>query len=202
MVRKYKNEIRKEMSMIMNPDCINIKYGTLIKNIRESRGMSREELGELVGLSYDRIQQYENDIREPRINLLNKIFDALEVDVEIDYNFSIKDKSEKSDLVEKNEKNIFGTRLKIFRREILRCSQCELAELTGISQSAIADYEAGRMEPSINTALKIADLCSTSVDCLLGRDKDFENLIHKYFPTAASSGFRKEYESLNTKKEE
>ncbi len=185
--------------MIMNPDCRNIKYGTLIKNIRESRGMSRKELGELVGLDHIRVQQYENDRREPKIDLLNKIFDALEVDVEIDYDFIIKDKSENSNLV---EKNVFGTRLKIFRREILRCSQCELAELTGISQPAIAGYESGRIEPSINTVLKIAEICSTSVDCLLGRDKDFENLIHKYFPTVTSSGFRKEYISLNTKKEE
>ncbi len=201
MVREYKNEIRKEMSMIMNPDCINIKYGTLIKNIRKSRGMSRKDLGELVGLDQNRIEQYENGIREPKIDLLNKIFDALEVDVEIDYDFIIKDKSEKSNL---DVKNIFGTRLKIFRREILRCEQCELAELIGTSRSTIAAYETGRIEPSINIVLKIADLCSTSVDCLLGRDKDFENLIHKYFPaaTSTSSGFRKEYESLNTKKEE
>ena len=43
------------------------------------------------------------------------------------------------------------------RREQLGISQKELAEKVGISQSFLCDIEQGRSNPSIDTALKIAE---------------------------------------------
>ena len=44
------------------------------------------------------------------------------------------------------------------RREQLGISQKELAEKAGISQSFLCDIEQGRCKPSIETAIKIAQV--------------------------------------------
>ena len=48
------------------------------------------------------------------------------------------------------------------RREELDMSQKELAEKVGMSQSFLCDIEQGRSKPSIDTALKIAEVLNIS----------------------------------------
>ena len=55
------------------------RMGARIRTIRESIGMSRAKLGELVGLDQNRIQQYENGWRKPKPDLLKKFAAALGV---------------------------------------------------------------------------------------------------------------------------
>ena len=62
---------------------------------------------------------------------------------------------------------IFGERLKELRTE-RKISQMELANATGISQSAIAKWELGRTEPSASALIKLSAYFSESVDYLLG----------------------------------
>lgn len=82
--------------MLLNPysNGKNIEYGSLIRQIRKSRGLSQTELGELVGLNANRIQMYENNARSPKLDMLNKLFDALNVDVQIKCEFIVKDKNQ------------------------------------------------------------------------------------------------------------
>lgn len=56
------------------------RIGERIKKIRETREMSRAELGALVGLDQNRVQQYENGRRKPKIDLLKKFAAALGVE--------------------------------------------------------------------------------------------------------------------------
>ncbi len=56
------------------------RVGERIKKIRETREMSRAELGELIGLDQNRVQHYENGIRKPKIPLLKKFAHALGVE--------------------------------------------------------------------------------------------------------------------------
>lgn len=53
--------------------------GKQIKEIREIKGMSRAELGEIVGLSPDKVQEYENGAKEIREETAFSFADALEV---------------------------------------------------------------------------------------------------------------------------
>ena len=53
--------------------------GSRLKEIREARGLSQVQFGALVGLSGNRIQQYESGYRTPKEELLHKMADALEV---------------------------------------------------------------------------------------------------------------------------
>lgn len=56
------------------------RIGERIRKIRETRELTRAELGALVGLDQNRVQQYENGKRKPKIPLLKKFADALGVE--------------------------------------------------------------------------------------------------------------------------
>ena len=64
----------------INEDRSAVRIGARIKRIRETREMTRAELGALVGLDQNRVQQYENGKRKPKIPLLKKIASALGVE--------------------------------------------------------------------------------------------------------------------------
>ena len=56
------------------------RVGRRIRKIRIEKDMSQAELGEKVGLSADRIQQYENGYRKPKHDLIKSIASALGVE--------------------------------------------------------------------------------------------------------------------------
>ena len=55
------------------------RIGSRIREIRTARGLSQSDLGKMVGLSADRVQQYENGFRKPRMNLIKAFAEALGV---------------------------------------------------------------------------------------------------------------------------
>ena len=61
------------------------------------------------------------------------------------------------------------------KRERLGISQKELAEKVGISQSFLCDIEQGRSKPSIDTAIKIAQVLNVA------DIKFFEWWMYKHF---------------------
>lgn len=56
------------------------RIGRRIRAIRKEANMSQGDLGEKVGLNANRIQQYENGARNPKIELCKQIAEALEVE--------------------------------------------------------------------------------------------------------------------------
>jgi len=56
--------------------------GKKIRKARKLRNMNQEDLGNLIGLPGDRIRQYENDVRNPKADMLKKISDALNVNID------------------------------------------------------------------------------------------------------------------------
>ena len=57
------------------------RIGDRIKRIRNEKGMSRAELGALIGLTADRIQKYENGARQPRTDVIEQLAGALGVSI-------------------------------------------------------------------------------------------------------------------------
>lgn len=55
--------------------------GKRIQRARKAAGLSQKELGEKLGVSASMIGQYENDLRIPKIETLQKIADALKVNL-------------------------------------------------------------------------------------------------------------------------
>lgn len=56
------------------------RIGGRIRAIRVEKGLSQAELGEVMGLTADRIQKYENGARKPKLNMLKHFANVLEVE--------------------------------------------------------------------------------------------------------------------------
>lgn len=65
----------------------------------------------------------------------------------------------------------FGKKIAALRKE-LKLSQTDLAKKMDTSVSVISRYERDEMNPSIDTAKKLAELLNTSVGYLLGETED------------------------------
>lgn len=60
-------------------------------------------------------------------------------------------------------------------------SQQKLADAVGVSQQSINKYENHKIEPDIETLIKIADFFETSVDYLIGHT-DIDHIIEEITP--------------------
>ena len=58
-----------------------MEIGERIKLLRKKAGLTQKELGELLNVSAAMIAQYENNLRNPKFETLDKIANALNVDV-------------------------------------------------------------------------------------------------------------------------
>lgn len=58
-----------------------MRTGELIKAQRKKRGLTQKELGKRLGVSYQTVAQWENNLRNPKIETLRKIADALECNI-------------------------------------------------------------------------------------------------------------------------
>lgn len=59
--------------------------GERIKAARKKAGLTQKELGDKLGVSYQMIGQYENDSRKPKLETLEKIANALQIDAWVLY---------------------------------------------------------------------------------------------------------------------
>lgn len=64
----------------------------------------------------------------------------------------------------------FSTNLKKYRK-LKKYSQTELANFVEYRYTAIANYESGRNEPSIEVLIKLANALDITVDELVGAEK-------------------------------
>ena len=55
--------------------------GQRIKAARKKAGLTQKELGERMGQSFQSIAQWENDLRNPKLETLQRIANALEVSI-------------------------------------------------------------------------------------------------------------------------
>lgn len=65
---------------------------------------------------------------------------------------------------------IFSERIKEERKR-RKLTQEDIAEQLGITRSAYTLYETGKTQPSLETAVKLADIFQVSLDYLTGRYK-------------------------------
>ena len=48
-------------------------YGAFLRQVRQSRGLSQAQLGEIAGIKQTNVSAYENDRRLPSIDIVNRI---------------------------------------------------------------------------------------------------------------------------------
>ena len=63
----------------------------------------------------------------------------------------------------------FGKQMRL-RREELQLSRASLAEMLGVSPSAISNYENGKNVPDIFKMWELADIFDITIDELVGRE--------------------------------
>lgn len=86
----------------------------------------------------------------------------------------------------------------LVRARKAKCSQAALAEQLGITQQEISRYERGEIKAPINYLADVADFCGVSVDYLLGRERETEEmlsedeaaLLHMYQALSAENKIR------------
>ena len=72
-----------------------------------------------------------------------------------------------------DKENIFGERLRQLRTEYTIKSQKDFAQELGIPQPTLSAYEGGKIKPTIDAIINIAEKTGVSIDWLCGRDQSF-----------------------------
>lgn len=73
--------------------------------------------------------------------------------------------------MKKFDKMLMSKRIRSCRK-LKKLSQRELADILGMLQNNISNYEGGRVIPPSNVLFEMAELFSVSADYLLGREAD------------------------------
>ena len=144
------------------------KFHEKLKVLRKKKGLTQQEVADLVHVDRVRITNWENGKREPNfenISMLACIFDV-SIDFLLSENLEI---SKETYLKLKEEKkNLFSVRLKELRLQH-GFSQEELAEKIGIKRNSYSDWENGKCKPNYEKLEKLADFFDVSLDWLFGR---------------------------------
>lgn len=137
------------------------RIGNRIREIRKARGLTQAQLGEMVGLSPDRIQKYEWGKRKPRVDILKRLSVALQVntlsmadptpDKDINTLFTLFELEKYHDLVlEKQGEKIAFSFDDVDFNEYLQCwynkylevqASIDIAESDKEEEQIISDYE-------------------------------------------------------------
>ena len=65
-------------------------------------------------------------------------------------------------------KSIFKDNLKMLRKQE-KYNQQQLAQLVGVSQQCVSEWENGKIEPTLSYLWKLADIFNITIDELVGR---------------------------------
>lgn len=123
-----------------------------VKALRTAKGMTQIELAKIIGVTQSTYSAYESGAYELPMDKLPLIAEALGVSVD--------------DIEIYNEKSLIT-----FYRKRKGLKQSELAEKTGLSTSALSNFETGRFKPSPATMQRIADALDVTVEMLGGSDE-------------------------------
>lgn len=143
------------------------RIGRRIRAIRVEKGLSQAELGESVGLNANRIQQYENGARNPKLELCKQIAEVLEV--------------EASALLDPQIANYIGAMYTFFEMETFY--DLRLKEVDGQMCICFGESQFDPHVSSMNNNLKVwferrkkmeSDLLNAATE------EEKKNIIHKY----------------------
>lgn len=133
--------------------------GTNLSYLRKRKGLSRKDIGELLGVSYQTIGYYECGNREPNLKNLQILARLFEVTVD--------------DLIGKDlqpTRSMLANNLK-YLRKTSGYTQTDMARLLGYKgKSSLSLIESEDTELSIERLLNISNFFGVTVDDLLKKD--------------------------------
>nr|WP_279279915.1 helix-turn-helix transcriptional regulator [Pseudoflavonifractor sp. 60] len=149
-----------------------VTTGQRIKEVRKAAGMTQKELAGKLGLAYQTLAQWENDLRKPKIETLERISIVLRVPVK-----QILD-----------EPSWLHENLR-FYRDIDGVSRNKLSAETGIPVSIIKTYEDPCSSRFITEEYlqKIADYFQVPHERVLGYSATYEDMVKRFSEDKAPS---------------
>lgn len=134
---------------ILDYFCYNIKevitiLGENIRKKRKDKNLTMKELGIRIGLSEQAIGNYERGDREPSIDILNKIANALDVNI-----YDLLDTT-------RRQSNDIGSKITLLS-DIQKISDQELCEAIGIDSERLNSIKNSSVTPSLEELKQIAN---------------------------------------------
>lgn len=139
-----------------------------LKELRMQNNLTQKDLAEKLGIAQNTVSQWENGTRSINTETAKVIADLFNVSI---------------DTLCNNGSDFDGNvmvRLKELRKE-KGLSQKELADIFSVSQGTIANWENGRRIMDIETAKSISDFFGVTIDYLLGKEKQPEEITFDDF---------------------
>ncbi|NYE56432.1 helix-turn-helix domain-containing protein [Carboxydothermus ferrireducens] len=132
--------------------------GNKIRELREERGLTLNELSKKAGLSISYLSEIERGSKKPSLKTIDKIAKALNVN--------------KAQILETEQLEVsltLGERIRLIREE-KKLTISELAVRVGISVSYLSEIERDTVNPSVATLRRIAEELGVSVADLMGKE--------------------------------
>lgn len=142
------------------------KFHEKLKVLRKEKGLTQQEVADLVHVDRVRITNWENGKREPNFENLSML--ACIFDVSIDFLLSEYSEISKERYLKFKRENmsIFPQRLKELRKE-KGYTQQQIADEIGVNRGSYSNWEKGKREPNFETLLKLASILNTTTSYLL-----------------------------------
>lgn len=141
-----------------------MNLGNKLREIKEEKGLTQEELASLLHINRVQYNQYENNYFNIPIKHLIEIADFYQISIDFLFNNDFNH----SNIYNSVNKELAGTRLKEFRKEH-KLTQKKLAEILNTTHSNIGFYEKGRNLIATPFLYQICHKYGVSADYLLGR---------------------------------
>lgn len=157
--------INKSLIIDVEQGTAEISLGDKLRIMRENKGMSLTELASQVGLSVSYLSEIERNNVYPATATLRNIAEKLGVSV--------------ATLIGKISP--LGSRLKAAREE-QGLTQVELAKSAGVSPGLIGQIEHGKVQPSLQTLEKIAQVLGYSPCYFIMEDSGVDEIVRAMSP--------------------
>lgn len=139
-----------------------------IKEARLMAGLSQKQVAIPLGVSTPTVSEWETGKKAPSTQNLKKLSELLHVTTDFLLNCEPNSPSE----------TMFRFRIRELRENNGYPSQQAFANVFGVPQFTVANWEAGKREPNYQTTIRLADFFCVSVDYLLGHsDAREDNVI-------------------------
>ena len=134
------------------------RTGQNIKNLRERKGLTQQELAVRVDVAQATVANWESGRREPDINILIRIAKLFNVTLD--------------ELVMKELTPpipMYARNLAYLRRKH-GMTQADVANLLGVSKATSCKYENGDVEPNVEQLIKLAEFFGVTMDQIIKQD--------------------------------
>ncbi len=145
-----------------------VSLGDKLRALREERNLTLKEMGELTGLSFTYLSEIERNTVCPSVETIKELASFFKVPVSM--------------LVNSQKGSSLPAKLQYIRK-LKNLSQKDLAAKAKVSPGLIAQLELGKVNASLKTLNRLAEVLNVSVCYLIMDQQDVEGIMAGISPT-------------------